>query len=66
MTAGNVEAGLEKAAVRVEAEYEGPYLAHAAMEPMNCVVRLSEGSARSGPAPRRRPSTSRRPHASPA
>jgi isoquinoline 1-oxidoreductase beta subunit len=28
----------------VEAEYEFPYLAHASMEPMNCVVQLGEGS----------------------
>jgi isoquinoline 1-oxidoreductase subunit beta len=28
----------------IEAEYELPYLAHAAMEPMNCLVQLGEGS----------------------
>lgn len=27
----------------IDAEYEFPYLAHAAMEPMNCAVQLSEG-----------------------
>jgi isoquinoline 1-oxidoreductase beta subunit len=35
---GNVEEALEKAAKRLEAEYEVPYLAHACMEPLNCVV----------------------------
>jgi len=43
VSAGDVAAALERAAVRVEAEYEGPYLAHAAMEPLNCTVRLAEG-----------------------
>jgi isoquinoline 1-oxidoreductase beta subunit len=28
----------------IEADYEFPYLAHAAMEPMNCVVQLGEGT----------------------
>ena len=37
---GNAEAALKSAAQTVEATYEFPYLAHAAMEPMNCVVRL--------------------------
>ncbi|HEY7929968.1 MAG TPA: xanthine dehydrogenase family protein molybdopterin-binding subunit [Steroidobacteraceae bacterium] len=31
--------------VQLEALYEVPYLAHAAMEPMNCLVYLSEGGA---------------------
>ena len=38
---GDVAAGLAGAAKRLEASYEFPYLAHAAMEPMDCVVRLS-------------------------
>jgi len=43
VSTGDAGAALEKAAVRVEAEYEGPYLAHATMEPLNCTVRLTEG-----------------------
>jgi len=39
---GAVDAALEKASNRLEASYEFPYLAHAAMEPMNCVIRLDE------------------------
>jgi len=37
-------AALKSAARRLEARYEVPYLAHAAMEPLNCVVQLGEGS----------------------
>jgi isoquinoline 1-oxidoreductase beta subunit len=37
---GDTAAALAKAARKFEAAYEFPYLAHAAMEPMNCVVRL--------------------------
>ena len=39
---GAVDTALEKAANRLDASYEFPYLAHAAMEPMNCVIRLDE------------------------
>lgn len=38
--AGEVEAKLGAAARKVEVEYEVPYLAHAAMEPLNCTVKL--------------------------
>ena len=37
---GDVDAALRGAAKTLEAGYEFPYLAHAAMEPMNCVVAL--------------------------
>lgn len=37
---GDAEKALGRAAKRLTAEFEFPYLAHAAMEPLNCVVRL--------------------------
>jgi isoquinoline 1-oxidoreductase beta subunit len=37
---GDAEASLARAAKVIEARYEFPYLAHAAMEPLNCVMRL--------------------------
>ena len=40
---GDAEAGLTAGAKRVSAVYEVPYLAHAPMEPLACVVRLSPG-----------------------
>jgi isoquinoline 1-oxidoreductase beta subunit len=40
---GDTAAALAKAAKRVEADFEFPYLAHASMEPMNCVVELRAG-----------------------
>jgi len=41
---GDVEGALAGAAKKLEAAYEFPYLAHAAMEPMNCVVKLDAGA----------------------
>ena len=38
--AGDVEQALASAARTLEATYEFPFLAHATMEPMNCVVRI--------------------------
>lgn len=40
---GDPEGALSRAARRIEATYEVPFLAHAPMEPMNCVVQLSPG-----------------------
>jgi isoquinoline 1-oxidoreductase subunit beta len=40
---GNAETAMKRAKRVIEAEFEFPYLAHAPMEPLNCVVRLSRG-----------------------
>jgi isoquinoline 1-oxidoreductase beta subunit len=37
---GDAAGALKKAAKRIDADFEFPYLAHASMEPMNCVVEL--------------------------
>jgi isoquinoline 1-oxidoreductase beta subunit len=37
---GDLEAGLQKATKQISAEYEVPYLAHAPMETLNCLVDL--------------------------
>jgi len=37
---GDAESALKNAARTLDASYEFPYLAHAALEPMNCVVKL--------------------------
>jgi isoquinoline 1-oxidoreductase beta subunit len=42
---GDAEAAMAQAARTVEASYEFPYLAHAAMEPMNCVIRVTGDGA---------------------
>jgi len=39
---GDAAAALAKAAKKVDAEFVFPFLAHAAMEPLNCVVQLSK------------------------
>ena len=39
---GNAEQALSRAARTLSATYEFPFLAHAAMEPMNCVVRIGQ------------------------
>ncbi|HYW50874.1 MAG TPA: xanthine dehydrogenase family protein molybdopterin-binding subunit [Gemmatimonadaceae bacterium] len=42
---GNAEQAIAGAAKTVEATYEFPYLAHASMEPLNCVVELRKDGA---------------------
>ena len=41
---GDAAKGIEGAAKKLEASYEFPFLAHAAMEPMNCVIKLDTDS----------------------
>lgn len=41
---GDAEAALAAAARVIETDFEYPYLAHASMEPLNCVVRLDDDS----------------------
>ena len=40
---GDADAALRRAKKVIDIAFEFPYLAHAAMEPMNCVVRLTRG-----------------------
>lgn len=41
---GNIEKGLSRAARRIDAVYEVPFLAHAPMEPPNCTVHVKKES----------------------
>ncbi|WP_160287296.1 xanthine dehydrogenase family protein molybdopterin-binding subunit [Pseudomonas knackmussii] len=41
---GDAAKALENPAKTIEAEFRFPYLAHASMEPLNCVVKLSDGA----------------------
>lgn len=41
---GDVDAAMSAGAQKVEARYEVPFLAHAAMEPMNCTVHVKKDS----------------------
>ena len=41
---GDVEAALAQGADLVEARFEFPFLAHASMEPMNCVAQIKDGT----------------------
>ncbi len=43
-SSGDAEKSFAGAAKIIEASYEFPYLAHATMEPMNCVVRMKDGA----------------------
>ncbi len=45
---GDAAAALASASKVVEAEFEFPYLAHAPMEPLNCVVELTPGACEIG------------------
>jgi isoquinoline 1-oxidoreductase subunit beta len=40
LSQGDVSAGLARAACRIEADYEVPFLAHATMEPQNCTAHV--------------------------
>jgi isoquinoline 1-oxidoreductase subunit beta len=40
---GDVEAALQQAVRRIEADYAVPFLAHATMEPQNCTARVKDG-----------------------
>ncbi|WAG81457.1 xanthine dehydrogenase family protein molybdopterin-binding subunit [Metapseudomonas furukawaii] len=40
---GDISTAMAQPATLIEADFEFPYLAHAAMEPMNCLVKISAG-----------------------
>jgi isoquinoline 1-oxidoreductase beta subunit len=42
---GDVNTALAQAAKTITADYQAPYLAHAAMEPINCTVQFKDGAA---------------------
>ena len=42
-TAGDVEQALKQAATALESVYQAPFLAHATLEPMNCVADVRDG-----------------------
>ncbi|WP_168791699.1 xanthine dehydrogenase family protein molybdopterin-binding subunit [Paraburkholderia aromaticivorans] len=42
---GDVDAALSRAVRTVSAEYRAPYLAHGAVEPLNCTVQVADGAA---------------------
>lgn len=42
---GNVDAAMSRAKQIVDAEYRAPYLAHGAVEPVNCTVQVADGAA---------------------
>jgi isoquinoline 1-oxidoreductase beta subunit len=44
LKSGDVDKALAGAAKTIEAGFEFPYLAHSAMEPMNCVVQFKDGA----------------------
>ena len=44
-TAGNATAALARASTTVTAEYRAPFLAHAALEPINCTVKVGDDGA---------------------
>lgn len=44
-SSGNVDDGLKSAAKVVEVDFEFPYLAHAPMEPLDCVIKFDGSSA---------------------
>jgi isoquinoline 1-oxidoreductase beta subunit len=44
LKSGDVDKALAGAAKTIEAAFEFPYLAHSAMEPMNCVIQLKDGA----------------------
>jgi len=56
---GDIDAGLAKAAKKIDAVYEVPYLSHTPMEPMNCTVH-AQGDAAEVWAPTQSPTTSRK------